>query len=399
MVHPEFTAAIAAAKPRSSTWYRLAVSLQLLEWLVEPERSRNQLMRVRAAFPDLKPAPAVAPLRRVTDVLIRDKFEARPATIKAMGQWAEYLRKKARPKLASDVYRQAIALAPQNDPPVPVARYYRLLGRAYREAGDFDKSRRAYDAGLSAAKREGNPVEREMLNIALATVDRLQRLLSVAEVSLERVLAAAEPLGNQDLKARATHDAGVVAMEIAISTRDVSQCVTALCYLKDAWLLTANGAERNKLRIDIARILAFVNRTDLAREALAPVLANSSERFIFCEAVINEIHFAVLDRNHERFDAFRKQLKPRGLPAPLRALYWATVAEGFGAFGLDAAARRARLEAERIASRTKLGQVFEPPTRLLTSTIARLEEAITALCVCVGLHAHVSEYPGRDSNS
>jgi tetratricopeptide (TPR) repeat protein len=326
----------------------------------------------------LKPAEERECMERLINSLIpRGEIDA--GTIAATERWGQHLLRQGEPRLASDVFRQLITLAKRCEPSAPSARYYRLLGRAQREVGDFAECQRIYNTGIAIARREGNRVEEELFHIALAVVFRLEGLLDIAEALLRRVLDSPETIGNDDIRSRALLDAGGVVLELAISKRDPSYCMTALQRFSAAESIMIDNDERQRLRIDIARTFAVLGYNRLARELLAPVLRNPCEQRVFYDAVINAMSFAYLASDEQTFDTYRQSLDARSLPGPHRAVYLTTVAEGFRVFRRNEEAEQADLRAQRLAARIKLRQPFEPPLTVLTPAPAGIAAEIRSL--------------------
>src|SRR5579863_9568452 len=112
--HHEYEARLRAAKsakrPNLTAIHRLFISLRLLDFVASPGRTLRELLAIRAELPKLRGARERARIREVVDSL-HPHCVISEATCAALVRWATFLVGKGQYKLASEVCREAIALA------------------------------------------------------------------------------------------------------------------------------------------------------------------------------------------------------------------------------------------------------------------------------------------------
>ena len=280
--------------------------------------------------------------------------------LKCTFEYAESLWLTAEWALASDACRTVIRhgrTASEHDI-VPLA--YDRLGHCLLARGRQDAAMEAFQTGRSFASSRGDTRSDLFLRISEAIVERRKTNYLAAECILDEVIAETTFASMPELRARATHDRGVIAYNRGDYARALSLYFLAL----DGYG-TDSGADR--VLADIAVAVLELGHRDIARSILIALEKDSAEQIQRWTATVNLMRIAMLEDDEPLFDQYRRTLARVHLPVRQRAHYHLFAAKGWLRFDQPVLARRELQRAQYVIGRYRVSELDEELAAALSS--------------------------------
>src|SRR5579862_536827 len=336
-----FRALADAPSEQDPTWRSTLaglVAMRLIDaWATEeplPEPGLRALERsINMMDVDAIERPALGCLRSALTSEERGRAGDASQVLHCTHEYAESLWLTAEWALASDACRTIIRHARTSAEQTIVPSAYSRLGHCLLVRGRQDAAIEAFQTGRSIASAQGDLRSDLSLRIAETTVDVQRGRYAAAECILDEVIADATFAGLTEVRARATHDRGVIAFKRGDAVRALTLYFLAL----DEYG-THDGADR--VLADIALAVLDIGYLDIAREVLQKLEQDSIESLQRWAATVNLMRIAVLDDKELVFDEYRRKLARVRLPVRQRAYYHLFAAQGWIRFGQPVLARR-----------------------------------------------------------
>ena len=360
------------------------VVLRLVDrWVWRHVRERaptfREFVTVRRAVARVAPGDVRATLEQLASaVAVFSGARATPVNDCLMA-YAQVLQDGAQWSLAADVYDTVLMNARSAADTRAVPACAVRAGFCLRMMGKLEEADRAYRFGLEIASEIGDRHCALLARVGTAAVAAQRGELPEAESALDEVIVGAVGPELRAVRAAALHDRGGVA----IVRQDYER---AVLLLYEAFALYGDTPNRDRALNDLATALGSLGLRSAARDAYFVIHSTSHQRDLRWWAGLNLMRLAVLQRNEEEFELYRRLLGAESLTGTHAAHYALFVGEGHARFGRPDRARRAFSRATELALEFGLPSVAAgavaargSPEVAATPAVARVVTAIRAL--------------------
>lgn len=224
-----------------------------------------------------------------------------------------------------------------------------LLGAAARNLGDWSASDRAYTRAEYLAESIGDRSLALTVQVGFANSEMIRGNLSGAEETLEPVLAEAESLNLEPVRAIALH----TKASLAHLSGDYQG---AIHFAYRSLELTSSSSARERLLSDIAAAYTGLGMRDAARDAHSIVALTSPHQWVRWQATLNLMELSIDDGDEAAFDNYMKQVESASLDPRLRAYFLFFRAKGYRRFGREGVEQLFE-EARTFAESHRLNQI------------------------------------------
>ena len=358
--HGPFTDAIAHATPGSDNYLRHAAVLIILQFL-DGRISSEALCHATRALEDLKPKRVRDAVGEVLDSL-SSVPEPTPTTLRALERYADALQREGRVDLGAHLYQLLTEWHRRFGDPRQLAGIQVRLTRCLRKLGNRPAAWAASQTGLLAAEIYKDTTARIELLLEQVALCIPERRYDVGARIASEALNAAQIAENVPLVARARHDWGSLITEAYRTTGDASQLIQGLRLLDLAWQSVTDNDDTDwpfRILNDLGRALGLLGYWEVAEEIHRVVYQRARDKDMRWRGGINLMDILICRKDYDGFQAIRRDMDRAHLPPPLRAVYWALVAEGSLAFDCRADVASACARAGRVAKRIRDVSVLE----------------------------------------
>ena len=336
--------------------------------------------------------PARAILSRILDQIERKEFG--PRLGEDLLSYGRALDLAGRWSLAGDVFQTIAETFSIRAQPHLVFEAFVLLGAAARTIGDWATSERSYTRAEHLAESIGFRAGVIRARVGMANSDTIRGNLKAADAALESVLAEAEELNLEPIKARALHSRASVAHSMGDFQRAVHLAYRSL-------ELTTEPARRERLIADIAAAYAGLGMNEAARNGHMIVAITSPHQWVRWQATLNLMELSVQTGDERSFDNYVAQLETAALDPRLKTYFLFYRAMGVQRFGKGNADELFE-EARSFADHNRLHQLgFEIEATMskpVKSPLMEPDEKLTEIAEVIE-HLRDTASPGLSENA
>jgi tetratricopeptide (TPR) repeat protein len=327
------------------------ITQEALGALGDDTELRSALESIVSAIPELSDADAQPVLPRVF----------------ALGSLLE---RRGRTRQAADVYATVVRHV-DTSAHVDLAYDANMrMAASLRTEGQLDLADQAYAMAGTLAARTRDRVRVITSRVGRAKVTWVRGNLPATDDALQELEQEARAEGAVELVAMILHDRAALSNQRGDTQR-------AIRTVWDAYRLSPDEYDRERMLEDLAMFLGVVGAFDAARDALQLIELGSRQQSARWIAQINLMELAHRTGNQVQFHQYRRALEQVNLPIARRVAYLLDAGRGLATFGELSGARAALTDALRTAETHGLNQkVFEAEKAL--ADLAERGEAAAA---------------------
>jgi tetratricopeptide (TPR) repeat protein len=366
-----FIDALVRTEEGSRHWHRHIAGLNVLTLVDQAWHSRRRpasdtvrFIRVRRLVTAVEPATTRQLLDDILDVIVAGAAPDE-TVIEALTAYAIRLEREGWLDLARDVHQLIVDAARDSQLTSLLPQAYRRLGSCQRELGEWAAALRMYARATSAARRIGDIVAEQWVELARANLLRAQGRLDEARTTLDSVLARAKEWPDQsELLAKASHDRGTVA-------HLQNDGASALRYFASALQTWDDPDHIIRVMNDVGRTATAAGLRSLGRAAHLAVYKFTRDRYMRWTAVINMMYLAVVEGNRELFEQYRLELLRAPIGTQLLIAYHFQVGDGYARFGEPRLAQESWARVEQLGIRYGLKVVADEAADVRRAGVGR----------------------------